>query len=103
MTELADLPRIAAELHILDARPFGYAIDLHPLAPDAGAFVIATRPSISGGGFRPSRLLLPHQLYTKDLPHGSETWVLPVLSSWYCVAGPTAGRWHPPRTVSPGQ
>ena len=93
MTDLDDLPRLAADLHIWDARPFGYVIDLYPLAPAARSFVISQGPE--GVGFRPTRILLPGQLYTDSLKPGEATWVLPVLSSWYCVAGRSAGEWHP--------
>lgn len=67
------------------------------LPPRAGGIVVSERPfagaSVSGG-LRPTRLLLPHQLYAKDYAENIELAVLPVLGPWFFVTGPQAGTYH---------
>lgn len=85
---------IAPEVALTDADPFGIALDLSSVLPPGTRTMVV---AVMDGGLRPKRLILPHQLYTKDLDEHRETWVLPVVAPWFCVSGRSAGQRHPER------
>lgn len=75
---------MSTPLHMLPTRTttFGESLAVHDVIPRAArAIVLADRAA----GLRPRKLLLPGQVYAHEVTE--ETWVLPILSRWVCIAG----------------